>query len=179
LIVSILRLVWRVEVAFYPFPADWSYDIRFVYSGIETNLAIICASLPALYSLVNKWFPSVFKWMAKMDHPIHGNGGMRERYKYGSKRVTKTIGGSELPLSNLNSNIHSKGFRSQRSNSARTSEEELVESDGIMKTTNVKVVYDAKSTEQVITTPNNDQNTKNSASMFRYHESMRSMNDRW
>ncbi|KAE9367059.1 hypothetical protein N431DRAFT_487492 [Stipitochalara longipes BDJ] len=174
LIVSILRLVWRVQVAFYPAPVDWSWDIRFIYSAVETNLAIICASLPALYSLVSKWFPGIFKWMAKPDYPIQ-NGGKG----YGSRGVIRTIGGSELPLSEMTSNARSKGFRSQKSNSARTSEEDLMESEGIMKTTNVNVVFDNKSIEKVRTSPNAERNTKNSASMFRYHESMKSTKDRW
>ena len=176
MIVSILRLIWRVEVAFYPPVKDWSYDIRFCYSSVETNLAIICASLPALYSLVSKWCPGIFKWMAKTDSAAQ-NGEMDKGY--GSRGVIRTIGGSELPLSEIKSNARSKGFRSQKSNSARTSEEELVESEGIMKTTNVNVVYDAKSVEKTRASPDMERNTRNSASMFRYHESMKSTKDRW
>jgi hypothetical protein len=176
MIVSILRLIWRVEIAFYPPVKDWSYDIRFCYSSVETNLAIICASLPALYSLVSKWCPGVFKWMAKTDYPAK-RGRMGKGY--GSNGVIRTIGGSEIPFSDLSSNTRSKGFKSQKSNSERTSEEELVESEGIMKTTNVNIAYDAKSIEKTRIGPDTEWNTRNSASMFRYHESMKSTKNRW
>jgi hypothetical protein len=176
MIVSLLRLIWRVEIAFYPAVKDWTWDIRFLYSSVETNLAIICASLPALYSLVSKWCPSVFKWMARSNHPAHSS---ETNIGYGSRSVIRTIGGSELPLSDMNLNTRSKGFRSQKSNSAMTSEEELVESEGIMKTTNVNVVYDTKSIEKTKASSYTDRNAKHSASLFRYHESMKSTKGRW
>jgi hypothetical protein len=157
---------------------DYTYDIRYMYSTIETNVAIICASLPGLYSLVSKWFPNLFaRIMGKSEHRFETGGVVQGRSGSGSGAgALRTIGGSELPLSNMRTNSNG---RSQKSNSARTSEEELVgdfDSTGIMKTTKVNIVYDANSLEKSGTGPNAD---RNSASLFRYHESMKSTRDRW
>lgn len=54
--VSILRLVWLVQLYYYP-EVDSTYDIRFVYVEIETCLAITAACGPALKPLVDKYFP--------------------------------------------------------------------------------------------------------------------------
>jgi hypothetical protein len=84
-----------------------------------------------------------------------------------SRGVIRTIGGSELALDNMNSKSEGskREFKSQKSHSARTSEEELVGGEGIMKTTNVKAVYDAKSLEETMASPKTD---RNSESVFRY-----------
>lgn len=39
---------------------DPTYNIGFVTSAIETNLALITASAPALMPLLKSWFPNVF-----------------------------------------------------------------------------------------------------------------------
>ncbi len=39
---------------------DPTYNIGFVTSAIETNLALITASAPALMPLLKSWFPSIF-----------------------------------------------------------------------------------------------------------------------
>lgn len=39
---------------------DPSYNIGFVTSAIETNLALITASAPALTPVLRSWFPSLF-----------------------------------------------------------------------------------------------------------------------
>lgn len=39
---------------------DPTYNIGFVTSAVETNLALITASAPALMPLLRSWFPSLF-----------------------------------------------------------------------------------------------------------------------
>lgn len=39
---------------------DPTYNIGFVTSAIETNLALITASAPAMMPLLRSWFPSLF-----------------------------------------------------------------------------------------------------------------------
>lgn len=58
---SIARLVILIVglYGFAPNP-DPTYNIGFVTSAIETNLALITASAPALMPLLKSWFPSVF-----------------------------------------------------------------------------------------------------------------------
>ena len=58
---SIARLVILI-IGFYnlsPDP-DPTYNIGFITSAIETNLALITASAPALTPLLKTWFPSLF-----------------------------------------------------------------------------------------------------------------------
>ncbi|KAK6858235.1 CFEM domain-containing protein [Apiospora arundinis] len=76
-VISILRLAWLVEYHYGGLflKPDFSYDIRFVYSTIECNLAIICASIPALSSLLKRWFPRLF---AKLTQ--NGGGGAAQVY---------------------------------------------------------------------------------------------------
>lgn len=183
LVVSTLRLAWRIQATWYPPLKDPTYDIRFIYSTVETNLAIICASLPGLYSLVSKWFPKFFSRIMGKSEPQFETGGV-VRADTGSAswraRALHTIGGSELPLSNMRSNSNGRSQKSSRKSSTNTSEEELVgdtfDSTGIMKTTNVNVVYDATSMEK---SRPSQLGESNSASLFRYNESMRSTRDHW
>lgn len=39
---------------------DPTYNIGFVTSAVETNLALITASAPAMMPLLRSWFPSMF-----------------------------------------------------------------------------------------------------------------------
>lgn len=52
--------MFLIKGLFFPAGQDPTYSIGFVTSAIETNLAIITASLPALKPLFKRWFPSVF-----------------------------------------------------------------------------------------------------------------------
>ena len=58
---SVARLITLV-VGFYNLVPDRdpTYNIGFVTSAVETNLALITASAPALMPLLRSWFPSLF-----------------------------------------------------------------------------------------------------------------------
>lgn len=58
---SIARLA-TIAVGFYGLVPDRdpTYNIGFVTSAIETNLALITASAPAMMPLLRSWFPSMF-----------------------------------------------------------------------------------------------------------------------
>ncbi|KAK8062824.1 hypothetical protein PG997_014921 [Apiospora hydei] len=117
-IVSILRLIWLIDYHYgdlFQNP-DFSYDIRFVYSTIECNLAIICASIPALSSLLKRWFPNLF---AKLTKTGGGGGGDGRKYpntfffrhrdddktahdqEQTSSHVIRTFGGSTIVVKDL------------------------------------------------------------------------------
>ena len=70
-----MRLVWLVDISFYPPGHDPTYDIRFTYSAVETNLAIIAASAPALRGLVVKWFPRFFSSLTSGGKATYGETG--------------------------------------------------------------------------------------------------------
>ncbi|KAH6892295.1 hypothetical protein B0T10DRAFT_605056 [Thelonectria olida] len=139
--ISILRLVWIIQVVYYADTTspdyDPTYDIRFTYSAVETNLAIITASAPALRPLFLKWFPSL-----SSAHKSSGNKYTKDQY--GRSTTTKHSRNGTGPLS---SHRHSNAFpltdtkgRSEiRSHSPTNSEEEIMTYNGILKTSEVDV----------------------------------------
>ncbi|KAK0653178.1 hypothetical protein B0T16DRAFT_370193 [Cercophora newfieldiana] len=58
-IMSIVRLYYIIRLN-YLHPEDRHYSIGFVCSCVELNLAIITASVPALWPLGRRWFPRAF-----------------------------------------------------------------------------------------------------------------------
>jgi hypothetical protein len=57
-VASILRL-YLFYRHFYVTSSDPNYTIRYVISPLESNLAIIAASLPPLWPLARRWFPGM------------------------------------------------------------------------------------------------------------------------
>ncbi|KAG4443305.1 hypothetical protein IFR05_001249 [Cadophora sp. M221] len=152
-IVGILRMAWLIEISYHP-AKDFNYDIRFCYSAVETNLAIITASGPALRPLLKSWFPNIFGTLSS---------GTTSRGPYGSKSM---MGASRDAMKSHNNNtskgntMSSKsGMKSQfgttsfamkdlkrgtseiRSSSPSGSEEEIMTYNGIVRTTEVNVQY--------------------------------------
>ncbi|KAK7959246.1 uncharacterized protein PG986_004100 [Apiospora aurea] len=186
-IVSILRLIWLIDYHYgdlFQNP-DFSYDIRFVYSTIECNLAIICASIPALSSLLKRWFPNRFAKLTK------SGGGDGRKYpntfffrhrdddktahdqQQTSSHVIRTFGGStivvkDLPASPLSSSyLCSPLDANPRQSGDDGSDEEGILFDiyNIRKTTKFDVSYnDAGSVRSG--------DLARSASRFRYQQSM-------
>ncbi|AEO63928.1 uncharacterized protein THITE_123400 [Thermothielavioides terrestris NRRL 8126] len=120
---SILRMraLYRL---YYP-PADPgpdpTYDISFVYSTIECNLAIITATIPPLHGLMRKWFPRFFRGAS-------GNSSNRYRQGYtGASGALNTIGGGAMALKDLTSPTRSQRARQSRLNSLSNSEEDILE----------------------------------------------------
>ncbi|KAK8113008.1 hypothetical protein PG984_013534 [Apiospora sp. TS-2023a] len=181
-IVSILRLIWLIDYHYgglFQKP-DWSYDIRFVYSTVECNLAIICASIPALSSLLKKWFPNFFAKLTnsgsgRKDHnPFFFRRGDIDRTastKQTSSHVIRTFGGStiilkDLPASPQASYPCSPVYPKPGSGGESDDEGELFEGYSIWKTTKVDVSYnDAGSVRSG--------DLARSASKSRYQQSMR------
>ncbi|KAK8029700.1 hypothetical protein PG993_010991 [Apiospora rasikravindrae] len=184
-IVSILRLIWLIDYHYgdlFQNP-DFSYDIRFVYSSVECNLAIICASIPALSSLLKRWFPHFFANLTKT------SGGRRTfffRHREGDNRtavtssdqfqtsshVIRTFGGGtivvkDLPASPLSGSYPCSPLYLQPRGDGGESDEEGVLFDiyNIRKTTKFDVSYnDAGSVRSG--------DLARSASKFRYQQSM-------
>jgi hypothetical protein len=90
--------------------ADPTYNIGFVTSAIETNLALITASAPALMPLLRSWFPSLF----------------------GQEQSTVTAGGRKVALRDMKARIELRG------NTPRTSEEEVMTFNGIVAQSDVR-----------------------------------------
>ena len=77
-VVGIVRL-WYIYTGFFKPPtADSTYSLGFCTSGIETNLAIVCASAPSLRGLVRSWFPRFFSSNRPSGTPYY-----EDRYRLG------------------------------------------------------------------------------------------------
>lgn len=146
-----------IELHFSPPSADPTYDIRFVYSSVEANLAIIVASAPALRSLFAKWFPRFFNSRGYGSGGRYGDTGSN---KYGGGYGGGTAGRNG---SALRSGHHSSAtgpgagngsyalrdlvWRSEgRGHSPTASEEEIIppSGNGIVRTTEVQIAYGDK-----------------------------------
>ncbi|GKT49215.1 uncharacterized protein ColSpa_09396 [Colletotrichum spaethianum] len=144
--ISVLRLAWLIEVSYHINEQDPTYDIRFTYSAVETNLAIITASAPALRGLFLRWFPNFFASLKSSSNGRYGYGHSGDPNKKSRTMATATATASRgravshhadaFQLKNM------KGRSEIRSHSPTTSEEEIMTYDGIMRTTEVNIIYD-------------------------------------
>ncbi|KAI8960149.1 hypothetical protein F5Y11DRAFT_280105 [Daldinia sp. FL1419] len=148
-VVSVLRMLWIIETSLYRMKFDYSYDIRFTYSAVETNLAIITASGPALRPLFMVWFPRFFS-------SLRGTTGQNYRYRDRPYALNDT-GEANKSAGNGNSSKgdHLYGTSSFalrdmkrrteiRSHSPTTSEEEIMTYNGIVRTTEVEIEFVAR-----------------------------------
>ncbi|GJC93700.1 CFEM domain-containing protein [Colletotrichum higginsianum] len=147
--ISVLRLAWLIEVSYHINEQDPTYDIRFTYSAVETNLAIIAASAPALRGLFLRWFPKFFASLKSSSNPRYGYGpsGDPTRKSRTTATATATRGRAASHHHHHADTFQLKSMKGRseiRSHSPTTSEEEIMTYDGIMRTTEVNVVYDDK-----------------------------------
>lgn len=149
--VGVARLVFIYQ-AFFTVSgpnSDPTYTLGFCTSAIETNLAIVTASAPALRGLFRKWFPRFFSSRSKY-------AGTSDRYadnmrsgknEFGNTSRIHTTAGTSFALKDL------KGTKTRtevRGTSPTASQEEIMTYNGIMRTTNVSVHYqdEAKRTSE-------------------------------
>ncbi|RSL93860.1 hypothetical protein CEP52_012988 [Fusarium oligoseptatum] len=132
-------------------PIARHYNIAYVWTPVEVNLAIISCSMPALRPLFSRLFPKLF-----------GNSSDKSSEKpYGSSWMAFSNANSKRSRATGNREGHSGGFMLNdlhpsrkhahteiRGVSPTGSEEEIMTYDGILRTTNVNVSYeDAKRSE--------------------------------
>lgn len=144
--VSILRLVWLVQLYYFP-ETDSTYDIRFVYVEIETCLAITAACGPALKPLFLKWFPQLSGSSGNTTHEP-------SKYtKYGTRtpitsNVRSTVNRIKHPGGPRTASFALKelrhGDRELRNSSPTGSEEEIMTYHGIMRTRDYTVKFASK-----------------------------------
>ncbi|KAH8170558.1 CFEM domain-containing protein [Sarocladium implicatum] len=146
-VISILRLAWLVEISFYPPGPDSNYDIRFTYSAVETNLAIIAASAPALRGLFVKWFPRFFSSLTSGGRPAYGESGYSGKQ---SRSGTNGLNSQHHMGSRHTDTFQMKNMKNRseiRSHSPTASEEEIMTYNGIIRTREVDVMYSDGSSE--------------------------------
>jgi len=67
-VISILRLYFVIKAWYLPPGNDSRYSLGYTTNSIEVNLAIITASIPALWPLARAWFPRAFSSLG-IDRP--------------------------------------------------------------------------------------------------------------
>ncbi|RWA13848.1 hypothetical protein EKO27_g1238 [Xylaria grammica] len=133
---------------------DPYYDIGLTLNALEINLAIVSGSVPGLRPIFRKWFPSLFgggshkysnePYRYKSDDRYGGGTGLRSGIRTGTESGL-AHGHGGIGLKNL-----SRSDRAQhteiRSVSPSGSEEEIMTSNGIMRTTDVQIHYTSETT---------------------------------
>lgn len=128
---------------------DPHYDIGITLNSIEINLAIVSGAVPGLRPLFRKWFPALFGGSSKK-YPSNGRGYKSGNDYAGGNRIRSGImNGTESGMAHGHGGIGLKNLgrsdKSQRteirSTSPSGSEEEIMTSNGIMRTTDVHIHY--------------------------------------
>ena len=93
---SVLRLVSIYQVSASPFhDVSWyGYDL-WVYTSIETNIGVICASIPSVKPLLVRFIPSLASWNGKGSGDLESEAtlnGSRPRDTIGSRRNNPVLG---------------------------------------------------------------------------------------
>ena len=138
-IVSCIRLKLLIDV-FKPDPNHPETDPTFSFGpcceSIEGNLAILTASMPALWPLIRQWFP---RFISRLN----------SSYKNGSTGWTGNNGGAEQSAKRqtfmMKSMRSTQGRSELRSKSPSGSEEEIMTYNGILRTT--AITQQAESSE--------------------------------
>ncbi|TGO20317.1 hypothetical protein BPAE_0311g00080 [Botrytis paeoniae] len=163
-VVSTVRLAMMITVFFNPLPVDSTRGISFVTSAIEINLAIITASAPALKPMMRQWFPKLFGSSSddaynnqnSGPYALQGNSryerGTRNGAGFKSSRLSNGNGlirledVPDIPDVKDGSTEDSNRIQRETSKGDGDSDEEILNYNGIIKTTSVGVQYgDGKS----------------------------------
>ena len=137
---GVVRLVFTYQGFFAPASADPTYTLGFCTSAVETNLAIITASAPALQPLFRKWFPRVFS------NRSGGNSAYADTYGQSGNHRSRITAGRNEHHHSMRPGMQLKDLKDKsqfkvRSHSPSASEEEIMTFNGIMRTTAVRVSY--------------------------------------
>ncbi|KAI0143583.1 hypothetical protein GGR57DRAFT_350258 [Xylariaceae sp. FL1272] len=152
-VISIVRAYDIYMLFFVPADpdADPYYNIQVMLNVVEINLAIVSASVPALRPLMRRWFPRLFGGSTNKDTNGNYMYGSNQRYgkgtfgrggaHHGESGLAYGHGGIALKSLSRNDRM---AHTEVRSTSPSGSEEEIMTSNGIMRTTDVRVQYDTE-----------------------------------
>lgn len=132
-VVGVVRMIFIIRGFFlHVVSNDPNYNIGFTTSALETNLAIITASAPAMKPLLKRWFPSLFN---STSHDAYQSG-------YGPSGVQRRSMGTGLKSGHGGYGLKDMKGRSEITSNARHgSTEQIMTMDGIKMTTDVSVRY--------------------------------------
>lgn len=144
--VAIIRLV-NLYKLLYLGEKSKHYNIAYVWTAVEVNLAVVSCSMPALRPLFSRWMPRLFgsNWGRSSDQPYNGPGTSADAPSTGGN---KTYNRESYSMNYMLKDLHParKQNRTEiRGVSPAGSEEEIMTYNGILRTTDVNVMYeDAK-----------------------------------
>ncbi|KPM40733.1 hypothetical protein AK830_g5814 [Neonectria ditissima] len=152
-IVAIIRLV-NIYRLLYLGEKTKHHNIAYVWTVVEVNLAIVSCSIPALRPLFSRWYPKLFgNGSDKSSDKVRGSSGGRGAFSnvtYGNSSKMSRNNQSHSMNYMLN-DLHPQRKHAHteiRGTSPTGSEEEIMTYNGIIRTTNVNVVYeDAKKSD--------------------------------
>lgn len=123
------------------------YNIAYVWTPVETNVAVMCCSMPALRPLFSRWAPRLFgsSGAKNSETPYANSRGQSVNVTAnGTSRGTKRESSMNYMLKDF-SHGRKQTQTEIRGVSPSGSEEEIMTYNGILRTTNVNVAYeDAK-----------------------------------
>jgi hypothetical protein len=143
---------------------DIYYTFGWAISPIECNLAIIAASIPALWPLLRKAFPNFYSDMGysyrvntQPGASNHATGGLRSsnmpRSQLGRSNKTRPTATSNIDDDSddayMMKSIHANGQVDCRATTPTGSQDGIIDfKDGIVRTTDVEVAYEEASKDQ-------------------------------
>lgn len=128
---------------------DLYYSVGWAISPIESNLAIIAASMPALWPLFRRWFPNFFSALSTSypaaSHPTTGNRVTAFRSQLSRPQGATQIdddANDAFMMKSMHTKVHADG----RPTTPMGSQDGIMDyKNGIMRTTNVEVEYETSS----------------------------------
>lgn len=142
---------------------DIYYTFGWALSPIECNLAIVAASIPALWPLMRKAFPNFYSDLGysyrvntQPGASNHVTGAPRSnvlRSQLGRSNVTRPAGASHIDDDSddayMMKSMHANGQADCRATTPTGSQDGIIDiKDGIVRTTDVEVAYEDASREQ-------------------------------
>ncbi|KAF7560284.1 hypothetical protein G7046_g3874 [Stylonectria norvegica] len=156
-IVAVIRLV-NLYRLLYKNGKTRHHNIAYVWTPVEVNLALISCSMPALRPLFSRWYPKVFGRMSdKSSNPPYGSEhGALSNTTYGGSGPRRSHNHDSHTINYMLKNLHpSRQHTEIRGESPTGSEEEIMTRNGIIRTTDVVILYhDAKKSDSNYGTPN-------------------------
>lgn len=146
-IVAIVRLV-NLYRLLYLNEKTMHHNIAYVWTVVETNLAVISCSMPALRPLLSRWYPTLSGRGDSTRYPegqVYGSSGRAGRSSKGQPsdgRASHYNRHSNYILKDLHP-AWKQNRTEIRGMSPTGSEEEIMPNAGILRTTDVNVLYES------------------------------------
>lgn len=126
---------------------DIYYSVGWTISPIESNLAIVAASMPALWPMFRRMFPNFFSGLNSSSYPANSAAPRSNKRATGFRsQLSRPTGATRITddddtfvMKTMSANVHADG----RASTPTGSQDGIIDcKNGIMRTTNVEVEYE-------------------------------------